>query len=690
MGYATIYENIHGTAAAHADIYGAQWFSALWALLAAAGVFYIIKRKVRRVSVIALHASFVVILLGALITHVSGKQGVLHVVEGRSVNMYQTSEGLVLHLPFSVRMTHCGVDYHDGTEAASDYHTWFAVIDNDGKTQNASVSMNNIFCHKGVRLYQSGYDPDMKGAYLAVNDDPWGVPVTYCGYGLLFVSLLWLLFDPKGQYRKLLKKTALLLLLLGFGSMDLSAANTVSVDRAEEFGRLCIVYNDRVCPLQTFAMDFTKKLYGKSSYNGMTAEQVLLGFIFWPDEWKQEKIIKVKSGEVREKYSLDKYCAFSDFFSDGGYILGPDVQEYFQGTDKGYYKEVGNTDDKLMLILDVMEGKPLRIFPYRNRWYSPADKLPSGMEPDRQLYFRNAITVLKGFAQDGNRKDFDAMLSRMQKYQRRYGATAIPSESRLMAERLYNAVPFATILFMLCLTMGMVSIVRHRIVRLLSLASLTVAFVALTFCLALRWMISGTIPMTNGYETMLLMAWIIMLASAIAQRRFPVLLTFGLLLSGFCLLVSHISQMDPNITHTMPVLSSPLLSLHVSVIMMSYALLGLTAISSAYGLVIRKKQDEMCHLALLLLYPAIVCLGFGIFIGAIWANVSWGSYWSWDAKETWALITFMIYAVPLHRGSIPAMNRPRVFLAFVLLSFLVVLMTYFGVNYCLSGMHSYA
>jgi len=254
------------------------------------------------------------------------------------------------------------------------------------------------------------------------------------------------------------------------------------------------------------------------------------------------------------------------------------------------------------------------------------------------------------------------------------------------------SVPFATILFMVCLTLGIVSFLltlfwQRRVLQRLTLGGLLVCFCALTVCLALRWMITGHIPMANGYETMLFLAWAVMLLAMVASRRFPIMLTFGLLLSGFFLLVSHISQMDPQITHLMPVLNSPLLTLHVSIIMMAFALLSLTFVTALTALVARRRSEEMRVLSLLMLYPALMCMGFGIFIGAIWANVSWGTYWSWDPKETWALIAFMVYAAPAHRS---LQLYARTFHIYMALAFLTLVMTYFGVNYFLGGMHSYA
>lgn len=259
-----------------------------------------------------------------------------------------------------------------------------------------------------------------------------------------------------------------------------------------------------------------------------------------------------------------------------------------------------------------------------------------------------------------------------------------------MAEQIYNSIPFTTIIFATCLTLGFISLFRWRMVKRLCYTLLVVCFAALTLCLILRWIIAEHIPMSNSYETMLVLAWLIQLLTLVVSRRFSIMLTFGLLMSGFFLLVSHFSFMDPEMSHMMPVLQSPLLALHVSIIMMAYALLSITFICGVTGLVVPRLRDQLQLLSRIMLYPALTTLGIGIFLGAIWANISWGTYWSWDAKESWALITFMTYAVAAHTQSLPRLQRPVVYHTFMTLAFLVLLMTYFGVNYLLGGMHSYA
>ena len=691
MAIATIIEKYHGTQYVSENIYGSWWFAMLWGILTASAIIYFLKRKVRRLSVVTLHLSFVLILAGALLTHLTARQGTIHLRQGE-VTVDET-------LPFSIRLDKFNINYHEGTMAASNYVSQFTVIDNDSEVKG-ETSMNSIFSHRGIRLYQSGYDPDERGAYLSYNSDPWGIPVTYTAYGLLFLSLVWILLDPKGRFRQTLKETsrsAALLIVLLLLPVTASAQRTLPRETAEDFGRLYVVYNDRVSPLQTFALDFTKKLCGKRSYNGFSAEQVLAGFIFFPEDWNKEPLLKIKGGAMKDRLQLPDMCSVNTFFNHdmGGYILGPYLREAYNGNNDAFHKDVMKMDDRLMLIMELRQGKPLTLFPYKSGapWLSPTDKLPEEMTAENKTFIQNVFNLLFEDALSGNWQHFGNIVAGMKKYQEKYGASSLPTATQTKAERLYNSVPFATILFMVCLTMAFLSVIRRRPMQWLSIGILALSFAALTLCMALRWIISGTIPMANGYETMLLMAWMIQLMALFLHRRFPIIITFGLLMSGFFLLVSHISQMDPKISHVMPVLSSPLLSLHVSIIMMAFALLSLTFIIGIFSLVMPKNTELSTlnsQLSTLFLFPAMTCLGFGIFIGAIWANISWGTYWSWDPKEVWALITFMIYGIALHDKSLPWLRNPKHYHLFMVFAFLTILMTYFGVNYFLGGMHSYA
>lgn len=738
MAAATIVEKSQGTDYAHAHYYGAWWFILIWAVLAALGAFYIIKRKVKCASTLALHLSFIIILAGALLTHISAKRGMIHLRIGQPTDTYMAQDeeqGMKEEkLPFSLCLQKFEAKMHDGTNAVADYSSKFTVIDGDDKSEG-EVSMNNIYSHRSYRLYQSSYDEDGKGSVLAINADPYGIPVTYTGYALLFISLVWMLFDPKGGYRKLLKspllkKGALMTaLILSMGNIQTLHAESATgnlqnavlpKETAEKFGELHILYNDRICPVQTFALDFCKKIYGARSYQGLTAEQVLSGWVFYGNTWANEPFIKIKSGEMKTAMNLPDYASLNTFFNRemGGYTIGQYVQEYYNGQQDKFHQQAADIDGKIQIIMELREGVSLKVLPYTftknvkatkdhpfikagtTTWFSPVDKLPQVVEHQHALYIRNVFSLLNGDVKAGNTSRVNEFFVKMKKYQEVSSGNSLPTATQYKAERINNAFPFATILFMANLTLGFIALfytiyrmTKKREIKVLNIALpilLGVSFLALTFGLALRWIISGNIPMSNGYESMLTVAWFVMLISILMQLRIRIVMVFGFLISGFFLLVSHINQMDPAIGQMMPVLNSPLLSIHVSIIMMSYALLSLTFICGIMGICLRSHGEELQALSRIFLYPALTTMGFGIFIGAIWANVSWGNYWSWDSKETWALITFMIYAVVVHTQSLPVFRKPLVYHIYITLAFLSIAMTYFGVNYFLTGMHSYA
>ena len=640
MAAATVVEKYSGTDFVRSNVYGAWWFSLLWAVLTAAGVVYFLRHRCKSWSGIALHLSFVVILAGAFVTHVSSERGTVHLRQGAYIStcvMYDRhNQPYDAQMPFQMRLDRFDVQYHEGTDAAEDYVSQFTIIDH-GKQYSGKVSMNRIFRYGAMRFYQSSYDNDMLGASVSFNSDPIGIPLTYTGYALLFFSLVYMLFDPHGAYRKLLRlshlKKGLMMMALFFALGSGSAqAHDLPKESADRFGRLMVLHNSRICPLQTLAIDFTKNLYGKASYNGYTPEQVLTGWMFYADDWMQEPMLRLKGAEMRDRLQLPEYVPVSQFFNNamGGYTLGPYVQEYYGGNHDAFHSQVAAIDNKIQLIMELRSGSLLKLFPYTNKgkttWFAPTDDLPNAMDREHQQFVRSICLLLGDCALASDYTQMDAVVGKMLKYQQKNGGASMPSDRRVAAERIYNRIPFATILFMLCLAMGIISFL-YAIIRM---------------CRE-----------DNGANNV-----------------------------G---------------TDADPVLNSPLLSVHVSIIMMGFAMLSFTFISGLTAILLRlvsrtaqPKMVQLQQLSLVFLYPALAALGIGIFIGAIWANVSWGEYWGWDPKEVWALITFMIYAIPLHARSVAQLRRPTAFHLFMTLAFLTLVMTYFGVNYFLGGMHSYA
>lgn len=658
LGAATLIEDSKGTSFATDHIYGAPWFIALWGVLAAGMVAAIVKWQLwHRFSVMMLHLSFVVILTGAFTTFVTSKKGVVHLVNSVPVHRFQSEDMSQSYpLPFTLVLDSFSVQHYPGTMAAANYTSAVSITPDTGEMVHADISMNNIVKHSGYRFYQSSYDEDGQGSWLSVNYDPYGTGITYVGYLLLVVSMLMVVADRREEVRRLLshpllRKGGLLMLGIMLGTMPALGNRTLPAfnrAKADSLAMKQVVYNDRVAPFNTLARDFVLKLYGSASYHDLTPEQVVSGWLLRPDVWQNEPMILVKNAELRRILHLDtKYARLTDLFDNNGYIL----QRYWHGDQAAtpndpLQKAIAEVDEKLGLVMMLQKG-----------------------------------TLITPLPKDGSVQPL--------------------SPTRVEAELLYNKVPFAKVLFMVCLTLGLVAFGR-LVYRNLSgrpalkhehavwSGLLYAVTLALLFAFGLRWYVAGHVPMSNGFETMQFMALATLVVSCLTHRRFGVMLPFGLILSGFALLVSFMGQSNPQITNLMPVLASPWLSLHVSVVMMGYALLAFTMLTGIMGLCLPRQATQLMLLGRLLLYPAVFCLGIGIFLGAVWANQSWGAYWSWDPKETWALITFMTYAIAFHNHSLPWLSKPRHFHWFCTLAFLTVLMTYFGVNFVLGGMHSYA
>jgi len=673
LAYSTFVEQAYGSIYTYAHIYGTTWFFVMWALMLLASLtiylHYVHKRQYSfRLSIISqdiLHLSFVMIFIGAMVTHFFGMEGIIHLRESKPENSFQNKrDGSKQKMPITLTLKKFHIDYNPGTQAPSNFISNVVWHDTESNiSSNATISMNNILNTRGYRFYQSSFDNDHRGTILTVNHDPWGIAITYMGYLMAAISMLLTIFSPKSTFRKLLAhpamKKSLAVFLLLFSNIFLSSVvnsqyntvnaarqvPTISIEKGKELARKQVIYNDRVTPFSTVAHDFLKKIYGKDSYKGLTAEQVLLGWMMRPDAWKAEKMIKIKNGELRKDLGIEgKYAAMEDLFSaDGTYK----IQKYIDPSiEIGANKAVTELDEKAGFILLAVNGQLVK-------------PIPSG----------------------------------------------IPhlSESKVTAEIIYNTIPFTKILFMVNLTVGFMLFIfltvkgtLNRYAIITGNITLAISLLAMSFVYAIRWYISGRIPLANGYETMIFLSLTIMLITIFLQHKLTFLLPFGLLLSGFTLLVSHLGQMNPQISPLMPVLHSPLLSSHVSTIMIAYALLAIITFNSIYAIALsmkKNKQREIQQLYIfssILLYPATFLLGIGIMLGAVWANVSWGKYWSWDPKETWALITFIIYAIALHRKTIAFLQKPINLHIFLFIAFTTVLMTYFGVNYFLGGMHSYA
>ena len=679
----TVFERYRGAEWTGGHFYGSWWFSALMALVAAGAIVAIVQGKMwKRPATLLVHASVAVILLGGALTTWTGQHGSMTLQPGVRTTVVSTENGRTFPLPFEIELKEFEIIPYAGTHTPMDFVSHVVV-----EGQQHDISMNNILRHRGYRFYQSDYGDDGSST-LSVAHDPWGIGVTYCGYALLILGLLGMLIAKNGPFRRLLdagktpsvcKGAAVAALLLVSGTIS-AQPRSLPKATASKMGEMYVLYKGRVCPLQTYAKDFTTKLTGKATYRGLSAEQVLSGYLFYFSDWADEPVLKGSS------------------FTELGYLDGVKMSP---ATDK----KTRQASERYSLVQTLLSGKGLKIFPLADStgtlgWYAQNDMLPLCTDDDAYLFVRKQQSYCQELVVKGDFEELERVFEKTRAFQQQQATTVLPSSFQTCAERLYNALTTGRWLAMLSITLGLLffayTLVRKnrqtkwlQVVATVWVAALT-AFLLLIF--VLRWIVGGHAPMAGGFDSMNLMAMVIgivALALSCHYRKFSILnsqfsISAGMLTMGFCLLVAMMSGSNPPVTNLMPVLNSPLLTLHVAVIMCSYALFFFVMMGGVAGLI--SNGEEYRRLNLLLLYPAVTLLAIGIIIGAVWANISWGNYWSWDPKEVWALITLIIYTIPLHRG---VLRHPRAFHLYCVLAFLSVVITYFGVNLILGGMHAY-
>lgn len=752
---ATILEKMYGTDFVSTYIYGSVAFVVLWAITALAGLLYMLQRHLqKRLPVFMLHLSFLVILAGAFTTWIGGEQGTLRLNKGETTDRFVNQKGETVRFPFSISLSRFHIIYYAGTRAPMDFVSEVTISDEDASasTVNGEVAMNQIFSYRGYRFYQSGYNKEEEGSVLAVSYDPFGIGITYFGYALLLLSMCLFFFSPRSHFCRLLnspllRRSAALSVLLFYmaGSMQgasfasiTTITTTTTTDRAEAlpkvlpqelaaaFGDLYVLYNDRICPLQTLAKDFTVKLYGSSTYRGLTAEQVFTGWMFYYTRWKSEPMIKIKSASVRNTLGVKgKYASLEDYTNE---INERKLDVASQETEISDKRGMEEAEEKFSLIAMLYSGKMIKIFPHHLggqaalEWYAPSDELPSGMDNAKWVFIRKSMDYINEMVVKKDYEGISRVLTKLKEYQHKEAGEMLPASSKFRAEKLYNRLDYTRSLVIVCILLGLFSFVYYcrkmlhdRPVKRAVGSTLNILLVLfllyLSFVIGLRGYVSNHLPLSNGFETMQFMAFCSLILTLFLQKRFRMTLPFGFLLCGLALMVSMLGESNPRITQLMPVLASPLLCIHVVVIMIAYALLAFVMLNGITALVIHffgkvnkgrngiynnncddcKVQIERLQvISQLILYPAVFLLTAGIFIGAVWANVSWGRYWGWDPKEVWALITLLIYALALHPDSLPWFRRPFFFHLFSVIAFLSVLITYFGVNFLLGGMHSYA
>lgn len=722
LGASTIANPLAGTDGMARNIYGSWWFVGLWGALALCGLAYIVKRRLWRLPItLLLHLALLVILAGALTTHLWGEQGSLSLRQGESTNFYVLRNNQTHTFPFSIRLDSFVVNYHGGTTAAQDYISRVSVTALGGNTPG-EISMNNVFTVDGYRFYQSGYDPDQKGSMLSVCHDPWGIRITYAGYAMLLIALLLFFLDSKSMFWKIWHNKGwmaiIAFMLLSANPQEAGAQSkpkTIPPQVARQLSNLYVYYNERICPMDTYAKDFTLKLYGKSSYRGMTPVEVLAGWMFYYDDWAKEPIIRIKGDKLRQALNTaEGYVTLQHFYdAQGRFRLAELIERINRGEETADRQKIVETCEKINIIERVRLRLALQIFPTKGmnggiRWVASGEELPHNTSKTDSCFIRQQLDCIAKSVASGDYAKASRQIEDIASFQYQVCGGELPTVFETQAERLYNSIAPVRLWAMACLAIGIVTFIGFalcnargrkpcRWVGIVLWGTLGVVWLWLTTCIALRTLVSHHLPLTNGFETMQAMAWSCFTITAIARNRIGMALPFGFIVGGLALLVAMIGESNPRVTNLMPVLNSPLLSIHVMVIMVAYALLAFVALNGIVALCfshtksgMKREVRNLTRTSLLMLYPAVFLLTAGIFIGAVWANVSWGRYWGWDPKEVWALITMMLYVLPLHRASLKWMTIDRHFHLYSILAFLAVIMTYVGVNFFLPGMHSYA
>lgn len=643
-----------------------------------------------------------------------------------------------LKLPFSIRLNEFKLERYPGSMSPSSFRSEVSLIDEQMNiNEEKSIYMNNILKHRGYRFFQSSYDTDEKGTVLSVNNDLWGMRISYLGYFLMMFGMFSSLFPSSTRFKKNSKKsntntgantlkTLALLVLLSTTSLIVNAQGhenmpVVSKKQAALFGRLLVQDNGgRIEPINTLSSELIRKITKKSSVQSYNSDQILLSMLVYPVQYKRLNLIKVANKRLaKELNCTNKYAKFSQFFDNTRtYLLADAVRVAHSQKDSErskYYKEVIAVDERVNIYYMITNGDALKLFPDINDdmkpWNSPTSKLNfSGTD---SLFVKKAVSILTSSIAAGNTRMANDILGGISKFQSRYGGNHIPSIEHQEVELIYNKYNIFKKLFPIYLLLGfillillIVNIVKENMKLVWPLriivALLIIAFTLHTINLGARWYICGHAPWSNGFESMTYVAWASLLAGFLFSKKSYFSLAAAALIAGLTLFVAHLSWMSPEVTNLVPVLKSYWLTIHVAVITASYGFLALACILGFINMflyILLNKENKirlvenitkLTQLSEMTMTIGIYCLASGTMLGGIWANESWGRYWGWDPKETWALISVLVYSFVLHMRFIPKLKSTFSFNVASILAYSSILMTYFGVNYYLSGMHSYA
>jgi cytochrome c-type biogenesis protein CcsB len=651
-----------------------------------------------------------------------------------------------IKLPFSIYLENFELERYAGSMSPSSYSSDVVLVDNEKSLQmNYKIYMNHVLDHRGYRFFQSSYDMDERGTVLSVNFDPIGTPITYLGYFLMFLGLFATLFGKASRFQKLrrdLGKLSIVFLVFTFGfsgdakaeRLEIENINTIfkfDKNHSNNFGKLLVSDSrGRIKPLDSLNLEIVNKIHRSENISDLNHNQIVLGMILKPQLWKQIKMIYVKDERIGQIIGLqkgEKFASFEEFFEDpqnlGGYKLISQINEAQRVPDKNrgtFEKNLIKIDERVNIAYMVYSGTLLNLFPNPATsgatWSNTVEAIQTFDENNslevRNIIFNYFLSIDKAL-KDGDWQIADQNLENIKFFQNRHGNLSI-DRTKIEAEILYNKLqifssllPYVFGVGFLLLIIGFVNLLKEdssklRPILAILRSSVFLIFIIYSAGMLLRWYISGHAPWSDAYESLVYIGWATLLAGIIFSKSSPLVLASTTILTGIILFVANLNWLDPQITNLVPVLKSYWLTIHVSLITASYGFLGLGAILGFVVLLLfslkneinrdrfEKRILELNIINEMNLIIGLVLLTVGNFLGGIWANESWGRYWGWDPKETWALVTILIYAVVIHSRFIPALKSQYSFALISLLAFSSVIMTYFGVNFYLSGMHSYA
>lgn len=735
MALATMIEKMEGTTTAKALIYYSPLFILLHLVMVLNFLCLTLKGHLyhlHKLPYMMVHGALLIILLGASYTHFLSQEGMMSLREGEKSNLMMMKHGATYKeaiLPFEVELLDFSLQRYPGSQSPSSYESLLRVHV-DGTSWEERVYMNHVLDLKGFRFFQASYDPDELGSILSVSYDVTGRRITYTGYVLLFIGLLACLMSPHSRFRRLSRQLKIILtggLLMGSVSAQ---AFDMKIDpsHAREFGKLPMQsIEGRIIPVNTFSQQLARKLQIEETLGKIDSDQWLLDLITEPTRWANTPLILVEDQELSEVYTQNReVISYRDAFDPTGhYRYGEQVESVYQKNPSQrshLERELLKLDEKVNLLHQIFNYQLVKIFPksddvLHHKWMAAGDQLEE-MTPQDSLATLTLFKAYRNALIEGvNTQKWTSAskaLAEISEYQRSHLAGLEICSERIEAEVRYNRYDLLShvkrgylimggILLLLTVAGWFVQQTKrwYDIVKGVLISGILLLFLLHGYHMGLRWYISGHAPWSNAYETMVFLGWVAVLGGGVFARKSFITFALSVIFGGVVLFVSSLNWMDPQITPLVPVLKSRWLMFHVASMMVAYGFLGIGCMISTLNLIatalMGKNRQEavkmrierlsiICELALMI---GLTLMCVGIFLGAVWANESWGRYWSWDPKETWALITTIIYAIVLHIRWFEKKKNNLRFNVMTQLAFLSVLMTYFGVNYLLSGMHAY-